>query len=123
MADGRVTFAGVDNEGAKNHTQLTPEAAAALNPKEMGPGGLFVHINHGNDFGTIYMHLQSIRVAYPAKVKRGEIIDTAGRTGTSKSGPHLHLEFRLKMDRADPAAPLAATLVDPHKDRKGGRRR
>lgn len=118
VAAGRVTFAGVDILGSGNHRQLTLEQAAELPPEEMGPGGLYVAINHENNFGTIYMHLDSIAVQYQEQVTAGQIIGTAGRTGTKQSGPHLHLEFRLETDRADPAEPLSKVLVDPHKNKR-----
>jgi murein DD-endopeptidase MepM/ murein hydrolase activator NlpD len=113
IADGRVTFAGVDLLGASKHKLLTPKEAAELTNKEMGPGGLYVSINHPNKFGTIYMHLESIAVNYWDEVKAGQIIGTLGRSGTKKSGPHLHLEFRVGTDRTDPAIPLSDVLVNP----------
>lgn len=113
IAAGRVTFAGVDMEGASEHKMLTPEEAADLENYEMGPGGLYVAINHGNEFGTMYMHLDSISVKYWDEVEAGQIIGTLGRSGTKKSGPHLHLEFRVGEGRTDPAAPLSTVLVNP----------
>jgi murein DD-endopeptidase MepM/ murein hydrolase activator NlpD len=115
IAAGRVSFAGVDLLGQGQHKLLTPKEAAELTNDEMGPGGLYVHINHGNDFGTIYMHLESLTVKYQDEVKAGQIIGTLGRSGTKKSGPHLHLEFRVGTDRVDPAVPLTNVLVNPHR--------
>jgi murein DD-endopeptidase MepM/ murein hydrolase activator NlpD len=114
IADGRVSFAGVDLDGALNNKQLTPEEAAELTNDEMGPGGLYVSLNHGNDFGTIYMHLETLAVKYRDEVKAGDVIGTLGRSGTEKSGPHLHLEFRVGVQRADPAEPLREVLVNPY---------
>ncbi len=114
IADGYVTFSGVDLPGAMSHKQLTIKESAALENSEMGPGGLYVTINHGNDFGTFYMHLESLAVIHMDKVKAGQVIGTLGRSGTQKSGPHLHLEFRVGVTRTDPAAPLADVLVNPH---------
>jgi murein DD-endopeptidase MepM/ murein hydrolase activator NlpD len=118
IAAGRVTFAGVDMEGASEHRMLTPEEAAELESFEMGPGGLYVSINHENEFGTIYMHLESIAVKYWDEVQAGQIIGALGRSGTKTSGPHLHLEFRVGTERTDPAVPLAAVLVDPFVNKK-----
>jgi len=114
VADGRVTFAGVDQPGPMSHKQLTIKESAALESSEMGPGGLYVTINHGNDFGTFYMHLESLAVTHMDEVKAGQVIGTVGRSGTKKSGPHLHLEFRVGVTRTDPAVPLADVLVNPH---------
>ena len=116
VADGTVVFAGVDEPGGARHRLTTPDEAAELSPSEMGPGGLFVSINHGNDFGTIYMHLSALEVSYNARVKRGDILGLAGRSGADKAGPHLHLEFRVQTDRTDPAPYLSKVLVDPYRN-------
>ncbi|MBW2278621.1 MAG: M23 family metallopeptidase, partial [Deltaproteobacteria bacterium] len=49
------------------------------------------------------------------EVEAGQLIGTLGRSGTVKSGPHLHLEFRQGTERIDPAVPLAPGLVDPYR--------
>ncbi len=112
IASGRVSFAGVDIRG-KGSRPLTPDQATALERKAMGPGGLFVKINHGDGFGSIYMHLDSLSVTSGDEVKAGQIIGTLGRTGTEESGPHLHLEIRQGTGRVDPAVVLKDVLVDP----------
>ncbi|MCP4606536.1 MAG: M23 family metallopeptidase [Proteobacteria bacterium] len=114
IAAGRVTFAGVDLPGPSQHKFATPKEAAELTNDEMGPGGLYVSINHGNNFGTIYMHLESLAINYRDEVKAGQVIGTLGRSGTKRSGPHLHLEFRIGTDRTDPAKYLADMLVNPY---------
>ncbi len=113
IAAGRVAFSGTDLPGPLQNKILSPEQAALLTNKEMGPGGLYVSINHGNGFGTIYMHLESLAVKYLDEVKAGQIIGTMGRSGTQTSGPHLHLEFRQGTNRTDPAIPLSDILVNP----------
>ncbi len=117
IAAGRVVFAGVDLDGGGNAKLMEPKEANALENSQMGPGGLYVSINHGNHFGTIYMHLDSLAVKYRDEVEAGDIIGTLGRSGTERSGPHLHLEFRLETDRVDPAAHLKDVLVNPHAGR------
>jgi murein DD-endopeptidase MepM/ murein hydrolase activator NlpD len=118
IAAGKVTFAGVDLPGSGQHRILAPDEAAELTRDEIGPGGLYLSINHGNDFGTIYMHLDSYCVNHWDKVEAGQIIGTLGRSGTQKSGPHLHLEFREKTDRVDPARYLDEILINPFKNKK-----
>lgn len=115
MASGRVTFAGTDLPGGSNSGPLTPQEASALveSKAPLGPGGLYVHINHGNELGSLYMHLSSIAVSCGDSVKAGQIIGAAGRTGTDVSGPHLHLELRVGTNRVDPAKILFPALVDP----------
>lgn len=118
LAAGRVTFAGVDLPGARAHEQLEPKEAAELASSEMGPGGLYVSINHADGYGSVYMHLESLAVEYGDEVEAGQVIGTLGRSGTVTSGPHLHLELRRGTERIDPAVPLAAGLVDPFRERR-----
>ncbi|MCP4674698.1 MAG: M23 family metallopeptidase [Deltaproteobacteria bacterium] len=113
IADGRVAFSGVDLPGGGKSRQLRPEEAAAIPNREMGAGGLYVAINHGEGLGSIYMHLESLAMRQGADVKAGQIIGTVGRSGTVSSGPHLHLELRVGTDRIDPAKPFADVLINP----------
>jgi murein DD-endopeptidase MepM/ murein hydrolase activator NlpD len=117
VADGVVVVAGMDIPGGGKHVSFSPEEASALTRKDIPQGGgLYVAINHGNNFGTIYMHLDSYSVRQYQKVKAGDIIGTLGQTGSKESGPHLHIEFRKGDARVNPAEYLAAVLVDPYKD-------
>ena len=81
--------------------------------------GVVVHDNWGPAYGIhmiiqhysyryIYAHLDS-KAAWPAgtKVKQGTVIGHSGDTGSSKAGPHLHLEarnqpYRYAIDAVDP---------------------
>ena len=118
IAKGRVIFSGVDLMGSKSNKMLTTKEAEELTNSDMGPGGLYVHIRHENDFGTIYMHLDSLNVEYFEEVEAGQKIGTLGRSGTKKSGPHLHLEFRDGTSRVNPAAFLNEILVNPYKNKR-----
>ncbi|MBI5464341.1 MAG: peptidoglycan DD-metalloendopeptidase family protein [Ignavibacteriales bacterium] len=55
--------------------------------------GIYIQIDHGYSFKTIYGHLSRILVKEGQAVKRGELIARSGNTGLS-SGPHLHYEVR-----------------------------
>ena len=55
--------------------------------------GLYVKIDHGNGFHTLYGHLRLIRVNEGQRVKRGEAIGESGNTGRA-TAPHLHYEVR-----------------------------
>ncbi|MBN2804689.1 MAG: M23 family metallopeptidase [Deltaproteobacteria bacterium] len=76
-------------------------------------GGFYVSINHKDDLGTTYMHLDSFFVRYNQIVKAGELIGTLGKSGSIKSGPHLHLELRKGEIRVDPAKYLNDILINP----------
>ena len=63
--------------------------------------GNVIAIDHGNDFQSLYAHLESLNVGCGAFVTRGDIIGYMGSTGNS-SGPHLHYELILGSGRVNP---------------------
>ncbi|WP_261663690.1 peptidoglycan DD-metalloendopeptidase family protein [Deinococcus sp. Marseille-Q6407] len=64
-------------------------------------GGLVV-IDHGAGLLSMYFHMSKIEVAPGQTVKRGQKVGEVGSTGYS-TGPHLHLEMRLRGEAVDPA--------------------
>ena len=60
-----------------------------------GAYGNLVKINHGNGVETWYAHCSKIYAKVGQKVKAGDVISAVGSTGNS-TGPHLHLEIRIK---------------------------
>jgi hypothetical protein len=65
-----------------------------------GYGNLVV-IDHGNDWQSLYAHLDSIYVGCGESVFQGATIATMGITGNS-SGPHLHFELLYGTARVNP---------------------
>lgn len=57
--------------------------------------GLTVIIEHGNDYYSLYMQLESATVKLNETVSRGQVIGTVGGEN-SEQGPHLHFEIRGK---------------------------
>lgn len=55
--------------------------------------GLYVKIDHGNGFHTIYGHLRDFAVEQGQRIPRGMVIGWSGNTGRS-TAPHLHYEVR-----------------------------
>lgn len=55
--------------------------------------GNFINIVHGNNYNTLYLHLDSKVVKKGEVVKKGQIIGYVGSTGFS-TGNHLHFEIR-----------------------------
>lgn len=55
--------------------------------------GIYVLIDHGNGYQTVYAHLNQRLVNVGDKVSKGEMIGYSGNTGNS-TGPHIHLELR-----------------------------
>ena len=55
--------------------------------------GLYVKLDHGDGFVTLYAHLDKVSVKKGEKVKLGEKIAASGNSGYS-TGAHLHFELR-----------------------------
>lgn len=54
--------------------------------------GLYVEVDHGNGYKTLYAHLSSITVEMGEWVEMGQIVGGSGNSGRS-TGPHLHFEL------------------------------
>lgn len=65
-----------------------------------GYGNLMI-INHGNNYYTLYAHVEELYKKEGEQVDAGEIIGTAGDTGSIK-GPCLHFEVRHHGKPVDP---------------------
>jgi len=63
--------------------------------------GLVVIIGHGNEFFTIYGHLDGVRVRTGEWVDAGAELGTVGETG-SLTGPSLYFEIREGPDAVNP---------------------
>ena len=63
--------------------------------------GIYVVINHGNNWASLYGHLQRTATTLRATVKSGTLIGWVGTTGQS-TGPHLHFELRQNGRARDP---------------------
>ena len=63
--------------------------------------GLFVLLDHPDDYQTMYGHLSRILVQPGASVAPGQVIGLSGSTGRS-TAPHLHFEIGQKGVSLDP---------------------
>jgi murein DD-endopeptidase MepM/ murein hydrolase activator NlpD len=76
----------------------TPEHAADAGQVVFagwGSYGIYVEIDHGNGFHTIYGHMSRALVRTGQIVLRGQLIGLMGMTGRA-TGPHLHFEIRYQ---------------------------
>jgi murein DD-endopeptidase MepM/ murein hydrolase activator NlpD len=74
----------------------TPEIAADAGTVVFagwGSYGIYVEIDHGNGFHSIYGHMSAVMVKAGQVVAQGQMIGLMGATGRA-SGPHLHFEIR-----------------------------
>jgi murein DD-endopeptidase MepM/ murein hydrolase activator NlpD len=83
----------------------TPEVAADAGTVVFagwGSYGIYVEIDHGNGFQTIYGHMSTVMVKTGQAVEQGQQIGLMGATGRA-SGPHLHFEIRYQGVPQNPA--------------------
>ena len=74
----------------------TPELAADAGRVVFagwGDYGMYVEIDHGNGFHTVYGHMSRADVSTGQMVTKGQLIGLMGATGRA-TGPHLHFEIR-----------------------------
>jgi len=67
--------------------------------------GNVVVLRHGEDYVTIYAHLERVDVRRGQRVKRGQTIGRVGSSGWSTS-PHLHYEIRVFRNPGDEPVPV-----------------
>ena len=68
-----------------------------------GGAGYYVSINHGDGFGSIYMHMTHYVVSTGQSVSAGQLIGYVGSTGVS-TGPHLHFGISYAGTYVNPLA-------------------
>lgn len=78
--------------------------------------GLYLILDHGFGYETLYGHMNAFNVKRGQKVKRGDIIGYVGNTGLSTS-PHLHYEVRKNGKKVNPAYYLFKDLTPEEYDR------
>jgi murein DD-endopeptidase MepM/ murein hydrolase activator NlpD len=118
IADGWVVYAGVDAPG-KGARKVTLDKSGAIRKNSMGPGGLFVEIQHKDKLMSEYMHLLNYLVQNGEWVKAGQIIGHVGDTGIRVNGPHLHLQMRDDGEIIDPLVHLHPYLIGPQATYRG----
>jgi murein DD-endopeptidase MepM/ murein hydrolase activator NlpD len=67
--------------------------------------GIYVIINHENNYQTLYAQLAGLIAVKGQHVTRGETIALSGNTGLS-TGPHLHFSVCVEGETVDPLSVL-----------------
>ena len=70
-----------------------------------GGWGLLVVVDHGRGLRTLYAHLSRAHVVVGQRLLAGSLLGRVGASGRS-SGPHLHLEARIRGAAVDPGPAL-----------------
>lgn len=72
--------------------------------EDKGYGNLIV-IDHGDNYQSLYAHLNDVNVKIGDLISKGQVIGHVGSSGLS-TGPHLHFEISLKGDKVNPTTLL-----------------
>ncbi|MFR9603268.1 MAG: M23 family metallopeptidase [Rikenellaceae bacterium] len=98
---GRM-HAGVDIKAHKGDNIYAVFDGVVRMSKYYSAFGNVVVIRHYNGMETVYAHASKLLVAVNQKVKSGDLIALAGRTGRA-SGDHLHFEVRFNGQHVNPS--------------------
>ena len=103
--------------GARFHAGVDIDAPLGMKVGSPGPGrvvwagwrdggwGNAVIVAHGGGVRSLVAHLSRVDVGVGQRVRTGERLGLSGSTGAS-SGPHVHLEVRLRGAYVDPLSAL-----------------
>ena len=93
---------GVDIAGPYGTPIYAADSGVVTTAKYTNRGyGVYVIIDHGNGYQTVYGHCSSLAVSYGQQVTKGQLIAYMGSTGNS-TGNHLHFEIKSGNVRYDP---------------------
>lgn len=92
---------GVDLQASRGDQVVAADNGIVVQARNLSGYGRTVEIRHSNGYTTRYAHLHRIRTREGQTVRRGEVIGTAGSSG-SATGVHLHFEIRRNGAPIDP---------------------
>lgn len=79
--------------GASYESVYASASGYAYNAYDRNGYGVYIMIFHGDNYVTLYGHLNSSHVSDGQYVSQGQVIATSGNSGGS-TGAHLHFEIR-----------------------------
>ena len=93
---------GVDIAGPYGTPIYASDSGIVTTAKYTNRGyGVYLIVDHGNGYQTVYAHCSSLLVGYGEQVQKGQLIARMGSTGNS-TGNHLHFEIKSGNHRYDP---------------------
>ncbi len=96
---------GIDLAARPGQQVFAAAEGVVLRAGPNGEHGLQVEVHHAPELVTRYSHLEAVLVEPGARVKKGEAIGLAGRTGRA-TGVHLHFEVWRDGTPVDPLEEL-----------------
>lgn len=101
VGSGRTSHPGIDIAVSSNSDVRAAGSGTVLSTGKDEVYGLFIVLDHGGGYQTVYGHLNKILVAQGDLVKSAQRIGLSGSTGRSTAS-HLHFEVRLGRQFLDP---------------------
>ena len=92
---------GADIAGSSGSAILACASGTVILSEYYGGYGECIIIDHGGGITSLYGHMSQRNVSVGQQVTGGQTIGLMGSTGYS-TGPHLHLEFSVNGELADP---------------------
>lgn len=90
---GKVNHDGIDIAASEGTPVLCSAPGVVLYSGVLRGYGRVVIVGHAYGLSTVYAHNREIFVRTGARVRRGSVIASVGRTGKA-TGPNLHFEIR-----------------------------
>ena len=97
---------GVDLAAPRNTTIVASRGGTVTGVNNSGGLGLYVTINHGDGFSSVYAHMEYASVSYGQQVSAGQKIGGVGNSGIT-TGYHLHFAILNNGAYVNPAAYVA----------------
>lgn len=101
VEDPQGTHPGLDIAVPGGSYVLAAGPGRVLEAAEDPTYGLYILLDHGGGYQTLYAHASELLVEPGDRVRRAEVIGLTGSTGSS-TAPHLHFEILLNGQPVDP---------------------
>lgn len=100
---GGIDIAGGNGalEGAPVYATRSGTVITAVTSYDPRGYGIYVIIDHGDGYSSLYAHMSARYVSTGDKITQGQMIGRVGDTGNSR-GAHLHFEIRHYGQKQDP---------------------